>query len=95
MIGPVQATTHPSARDTSDDAVLMEKSKELEASFLSEMLSFAGLSNSEGSYFGSAGEDQFGSFLRDAQARLMVEKGGIGLAQQLFQSLVKMHDAQS
>ena len=66
----------------------MEKAKSLEAAFLSEMLSHAGLAQSEGPFSGGIGEEQFASFLRDAQAKSIVEHGGIGLAEHLFQSLV-------
>ena len=75
--------------DAARRAVLMDKAKALEASFLSEMLSFAGLGTNDGSFSGGIGEDQFASFLRDEQARAIVDHGGIGLAQQLFESLVR------
>ena len=78
-----------------NDQTLMSKARELEASFLSEMLGYAGLDDSKGSYFGTSGEDQFGSFLRDAQAKQMVDKGGIGLAEQLFHSLTRSQDGQT
>jgi Rod binding domain-containing protein len=68
---------------------MMEKAKELEAAFLSEMLSHAGMTPEGGSFAGGEGEEQFASFLRDAQARLMVDRGGIGLAEMIFNSLVK------
>ncbi len=68
---------------------MMDKAKELEAAFLSEMLSYTGLNAESESFGGGAGEDQFSSFLRGEQARLMVEKGGIGLAELIFNSLVK------
>lgn len=76
-------------------AKLMEKAKELEAAFLSEMLSHTGLGESSDSFGGGAGEDQFASFLRNEQARMMVEKGGIGLAQSLFESLVRSQEAKN
>lgn len=72
-------------------AVLMDKAKELEAAFLSQMLSYAGMSPSEGPFSGGEGEQQYTSFLRDAQAKAIVDHGGIGLAENLFKSLVK-HD---
>lgn len=73
------------------EEVLMQKAKELEAAFLSEMLSFTGLGEApEGFGGGGAGEDQFSSFLRNEQARLMVERGGIGLAERLFDSMKRM-----
>jgi peptidoglycan hydrolase FlgJ len=71
------------------DSPLMQKAKELEASFLSEMLGHAGLGASEGSFSGGIGEEQFASFLRDAQAKQMVAHGGIGLAEQLFHAMSK------
>lgn len=72
-------------------ALLMEKAKALETAFLSEMLSHAGVDAPDGPFSGGVGEDQFASFLRDAQARAMVDQGGIGLAETLFQSLAR-HD---
>lgn len=84
MITPI-AMTAPTT--TPRDQRLMDKAKELETAFLAEMLAHAGLDDSSGSMFGSAGEDQFSSFLREAQARQMVEKGGIGLSEMLFRSL--------
>jgi peptidoglycan hydrolase FlgJ len=73
--------------------MLMEKAKSLEAAFLSEMLSHAGLGKSEGAFSGGIGEEQFASFLREAQAKSIVEHGGIGLAEHLFQSVVKYEQA--
>lgn len=69
------------------DPVLLARAQELEATFLAEMLKQGGLGPSEGLGSGGIGEEQFTSFLRDAQARLMVQKGGIGLAEQIFRSL--------
>jgi peptidoglycan hydrolase FlgJ len=72
-------------------AALMDKARALEASFLSEMLSHAGLGTEDGPFSGGIGEDQFASFLRGEQAKVMVQHGGIGLAQQLFDSMAR-HD---
>ena len=74
---------------TGRQAALMEQAKALEAGFLAEMLNHAGLRGAEGAFAGGAGEAQFSSFLRQEQARLMVDKGGIGLAQQIFDSLLR------
>lgn len=74
------------------DQRLMQQAKALEAGFLSEMLSFTGLGATPQGFGGGAGEEQFGSFLRDEQARLMVEKGGIGLAEQIFESMKRGAD---
>lgn len=69
------------------DQLLLDQARALEASFLSEMLGHAGMGEARDSFGGGIGEDQFASFLRQEQARQMVAKGGIGLAERLFASL--------
>lgn len=94
---PLPLTTATGSPDVAAGAnrreLLMEKAKSLEAAFLSEMLSHAGLGASEGTFSGGIGEEQFASFLRDAQAKSIVDHGGIGLAEHLFQSLVRKENA--
>jgi peptidoglycan hydrolase FlgJ len=72
--------------------VLRDKAEELEASFLAEMLAHSGLGETDGAFSGGAGETQFASFLRQEQARLIVEGGGLGLAELIFNSLVEAQD---
>ncbi len=75
------------------ESPLMQRAKELEVSFLAEMLSHAGLEPQENAAFGGGiGEEQFASFLREEQARLMVDRGGIGLAESLFRAMGGTHD---
>ena len=69
------------------DAKLKEVAKDLEVTFLSEMLKSAGVGKSRSEFGGGAGEDQFASFLRDEQARQIVASGGLGLSEILFNSL--------
>lgn len=71
----------------SNEAALRTAAQKLEAAFLAEMLKSAGLGESRDAFGGGAGEDQFSSFLVQAQAEKMVEAGGIGLAEALFESL--------
>ena len=66
---------------------LREVAKAFEASFLSEMLKASGLGKSRSEFGGGAGEDAFSSMMVDEQAALMVEQGGIGLSEQIFNSL--------
>ncbi|TNC51681.1 hypothetical protein FHG66_05165 [Rubellimicrobium rubrum] len=86
-------TALPSAGPTAPDATrdrearLREAAIQLEAGFLKQMLSEAGLGRAPAGLDGGAGEDQFSSFLLDAQARRMAEAGGIGLAESLFEAL--------
>lgn len=84
---PKPALFRPAAEDP-----MWVQAKALEASFLSEMLGYAGVGKTPEGFGGGIGEDQFGSFLRDEQARQMVEKGGIGLAEQLFHAMTKGQD---
>ena len=69
------------------DAALRQAAVKLEARFLSEMLKSSGLDGSQTEFSGGIGEEQFRSFLRDAQADAMARTGGVGLAESLFQAL--------
>lgn len=69
------------------DAQLLGKAKALEASFLAEMLAYVGLNGAPDGFGGGAGEEQFASFMRAEQAKAMVEAGGIGLAEHIFNAL--------
>lgn len=89
MIPPVSvAPGQPVTRDPAHrESLLRAKARELEGVFLAEMLRHVGMGKPPESFGGGAGEDQFASFLRDAQARAIVRKGGIGLAEHIFQAL--------
>lgn len=65
---------------------LRQIAEKLEQAFLSEMLKTSGLKEPS-SFGGGVGEDQFQSFLRDEQAELITQGGGIGLAESIFQAL--------
>jgi Rod binding domain-containing protein len=69
------------------DAKLREAAQMLEATFLSEMLKSAGVGTPRDTFGGGHGEEQFASFLRNAQAEEMVKAGGIGLAEALFEAM--------
>ncbi|MBM2290518.1 rod-binding protein [Sulfitobacter pseudonitzschiae] len=69
------------------DAELRAVADQLEAGFLAEMLKSAGFGQARDSFGGGEGEDQFSSFLVQAQAEKMVAAGGIGLSESLFQAL--------
>ena len=72
---------------TARNDTLRVKAAELEATFLSEMLSYTGMNKPSESFSGGHGEEQFTSFLRQEHASAIVEQGGIGLAEQIFKSL--------
>lgn len=66
---------------------LRRAARDLEASFLAEMLRHSGLGAPREGFGGGVGEDQFASFMRTEQARALAESGGIGLAESLFNAL--------
>jgi peptidoglycan hydrolase FlgJ len=83
----IHPDTVPRPDTGSRTAALARKATELEAAFLAEMLSHAGLGKAREGFGGGIGEDQFASFLRNEQASAMAAAGGIGLAEHLFRSL--------
>jgi Rod binding domain-containing protein len=87
MLSAVATPQTKAQHAASPDDRLMQKAKELETAFLAEILSFTGLGAASETMGGGAGEEQFASFLRTEQARLMVDQGGVGLAEMIFESL--------
>lgn len=90
---PVTPLPNQTVLPPSPDARLREAAIQLEATFLSEMLKAAGFGESRDSFGGGAGEDQFSSFLRDAQAKELAKSGGIGLAEALFEAMKARQNA--
>ena len=82
----------PAGRQTSNDAAMRDAARKLEASFIAEMLKAAGVGEQIEGWGGGVGEDQFASFLRQAQAEEMAKSGGIGLAESLFEALKERTD---
>jgi len=66
---------------------LLRAAQQLESGFLAEFLKSAGFGKPSESFGGGIGEDQFASFLVQAQADIMVKSGGIGLAESIYHSL--------
>ncbi len=74
-------------------AELREVATAFEASFLAEMLTHAGLAGGAPGFDGGPGEAAFGGMLVAEQARLMAEAGGIGIAESVFEALLKREGA--
>ncbi len=93
MLDPASAPrptqpTRDTARAHAHDPALWQAAQRLEASFISEMLKSAGFGEArQGLGGGGPGEEQFASFLRHAHAASIVESGGFGLAEHLFEAL--------
>jgi Rod binding domain-containing protein len=75
--------------DPAREAALRETARAFEASFLAEMLGHAGVGDSALGFDGGAGEEAFRGMMVAEQARLMTEAGGIGLAETIFQAMLK------
>lgn len=78
---------HTAPKETERDDRLFEAAQRLETSFIAEMLKSAGLGKTRSEFGGGAGEEQFASFLVDAQAAKLTEVGGFGLAESFYEAL--------
>lgn len=85
---PAAATGARADSAPQDTQALRRVAEELEANFLAEMLKHAGFGEERRTFGGGVGEAQFASFLRSEHSRALVERGGIGLSQSLFEALV-------
>ena len=85
--------TGPPQTAVQRDQQLRTAAQDLETTFLVEMLKSAGLGQTRGAFGGGAGEDQFASFLLREQAAALVQAGGIGLSETIFESLKERNDA--
>lgn len=68
---------------------LMDLARQMEASFLAQMLKHSGVGAPRETFGGGAGESQFSSFLVQEYADAIVEAGGVGLAESIYASLVR------
>lgn len=69
------------------DADIRAAAESFEAAFLAEMLGYTGLNAMPSGFGGGAGEEAFSSLLTREYARLLAERGGIGLAERVFDIL--------
>jgi Rod binding domain-containing protein len=77
-LGPAAAATAHA------EAQVRQAAQAFEASFLAEMLKHSGVNTMPSGFGGGAGEEAFASFLTQEYARLIAERGGVGLAEQVF-----------
>lgn len=83
----VRPSDIPNLPPPAETAALRKVADELEAAFLAEVLKHADIGKTPEGFGGGEGEDQFASFLIEAQAKEIVRAGGIGLSEHLFRSL--------
>ncbi|MBN2760988.1 MAG: rod-binding protein [Rhodobacteraceae bacterium] len=79
MITPIPTALLPQTPKTP----LKEAAQAFEAAFLAQMLAAAGAGKPAES-LGGIGESQVASFLLDAQAHQIAERGGIGIAETII-----------
>ena len=81
-----QARQAPPSSRVEDEA-LWRAARSFEAVFTAEMLSHAGTSTARSAYGGGFAEETFRSLLSREWASSVVEAGGFGLAEKIYQSL--------
>jgi len=69
------------------DTDIYKAAESFEATFLAEMLQYTGINAMPDGFGGGAGEEAFSSLLTEQYARLLTERGGIGIAEQVFDIL--------
>jgi Rod binding domain-containing protein len=91
VAAPAAALPSPPSADRVE--TLRAAATAFEATFLAEMLKHAGLGRSTPGFDGGAGEAAFGGELVAAQADLLARRGGIGIAQRLFEAMLAREGA--
>ncbi|MEM8754816.1 MAG: rod-binding protein [Pseudomonadota bacterium] len=86
-VGPVAAEPRAAAPAADDRDPLRETAKAFETAYLAEMLTHAGLSKPRKSFGGGAGEDAYASLLAREWAEKIVEAGGVGVAEKIYETL--------
>jgi peptidoglycan hydrolase FlgJ len=87
-LSPIHAATAAQAAAPSPAEQAAHKAAEsFEATFLAEMLQYTGINSMPDGFGGGAGEEAFGSFLTEQYAEMLVERGGIGIAERIFEVL--------
>jgi Rod binding domain-containing protein len=88
--GGDRAMTDITAKDDeARRAELRAVAVEFESVFLAQMLDHAGVGKTPKAFGGGVGEDAFRGHLIGEQARLMADRGGIGLAETIFQAMAE------
>lgn len=84
---PTMVVGAPTVTQDAKEAQMRAAAEDFEAVFLTEMLSYTGLGETRETFGGGVGEEAFSGMLASEQAQLLVERGGIGLAEHIFEAL--------
>jgi len=82
-----RAALKDEASAPANEAALRVQARRFEAAFLAEMLRHTGVARMPESFNGGAGEQAFAGSLIQAYADRIVERGGLGLADQIYTAL--------
>jgi Rod binding domain-containing protein len=85
----ISTSIDPATAQPPKDPAAWNAAKSMESAFLAEMLRMGGLGMADQQFRGGIGEAQFSGLLVDEQARMMVQSGGIGLAEMIYRSLIE------
>jgi Rod binding domain-containing protein len=91
MLSPLSSPPPQRPADPAGAERLRAAARDLEATFIAEMLRASGAERQAG--LGDSGESPFASFLLDARAQEIARAGGIGLAEALYESMVSADGA--
>ena len=87
----LQPTAQPSAEEMAKRGHIKETAKKFEASFLGIMLQQRVVGVETAAPFGGGpGEAMFKSFMTDAMAKKMTDRGGIGIADKVGREMLKL-----
>ncbi len=87
LLGPGLDGSRPAPPSPPETSQLWRAAQALEAGFLAEMLKSTDLGAASSEFDGGSDQGHFRSFLLQAQADRIVQSGGIGLAENLFQAM--------
>lgn len=84
---PEIGTVMPAGRSGRKNDPMFVAAQKFEASFIAEMLKSTGAGKPRDGFGGGAGEDGFSSFLVELRAEKIVDGGGLGLTEVIFEAL--------
>lgn len=85
----------PPSLDAAQLKKIDDAARDFEAMFLTEMLRpmFAEINKPDELFGGGKGEEIFGKMMVDEYGKMMVEKGGIGLAKYVRDEMIRLQEA--
>lgn len=91
---PAMAKDALSSKPDKHEAAMHAAAEKFETTFVAEMLKYTGLNKTPDGFGGGEGEEAFSSFLTQEYARLVEKRGGLGIAEQVFNALKKGAETQ-